>query len=160
MRYRRTYIPGGLYFFTLATENRRKLLATADSIQILRQAFRHVMKNRPFVVEAAVILPDHLHCIWRLPKGDQDYPTRWRLIKTWFTKNSNLPSTLSTSHSKIKKVEKGFWQRRYWEHCLRDEADFLKHLEYIHFNPVKHGLVNRPEDWPYSTIHRNIRAAA
>ena len=100
-----------------------------------------VRKARPCDIDAIVVLPDHLHCIWTVPDGDADFMTRWRLIKTWFGK-----------HAEIKNI----WQQRYWEHVLRDERDVAHHVDYIHFNPVKHGLVKRVVEWPYSSFHRYV----
>ncbi len=105
----------------------------------------------PFTLEAAVVLPDHLHCIWTLPPGDADFSTRWRLIKTWFTKHCD--SALAAEARTIR-GDRGLWQHRYWEHMLRDETDYRRHIEYIHFNPVKHGYVKAPMDWPYSSFRR------
>ena len=141
MRYRRTFQPGGSFFFTVVTAHRRPIFASADAIAMLREAFRVVRKARPFDIDAIVVLPDHLHCIWTLPDGDADFMTRWRLIKTWFSKHSAF---------------KNIWQHRYWEHLLRDERDFEHHVDYIHFNPVRHGLANRVVEWPYSSFHRYV----
>ena len=141
MRYRRSFQPGGSFFFTVVTAHRRPIFASADAIAMLREAFRVVRKARPFDIDAIVVLPDHLHCIWTLPDGDADFMTRWRLIKTWFSKHSAF---------------KNIWQHRYWEHLLRDERDFEHHVDYIHFNPVRHGLVNRVVEWPYSSFHQYV----
>ena len=141
MRYRRTFQPGGSFFFTVVTAHRRPIFASADAVALLREAFRVVRKARPFDIDAIVVLPDHLHCIWTLPDGDADFMTRWRLIKTWFSKHSAF---------------KNIWQHRYWEHLLRDERDFEHHVDYIHFNPVRHGLVNRVVEWPYSSFHQYV----
>ena len=102
-----------------------------------------------------VVLPDHLHAIWTLPWDDADFPLRWRLIKTWFSRN--LPLGEHRRASRVDKGERGIWQRRYWEHLIRDEIDFARHVDYIHWNPVKHGFVARAKDWPYSTFHRFVR---
>ena len=141
MRYRRTFQPGGSFFFTVVTAHRRPIFACADAVALLRQAFRVVRKARPFDIDAIVVLPDHLHCIWTLPDGDADFMTRWRLIKTWFSKRS---------------AYKNIWQKRYWEHVLRDEHDFENHVDYIHFNPVKHGLASCVVEWPYSSFHQYV----
>ena len=156
MRYRRAYIQGGSYFFTVVTEKRRNIFAYADNVNRLRAAFRTVMKKRPFQIDAAVVLPDHLHFIWTLPEHDSDYSTRWRLIKTAFTKDFPDKSSVD-NFNRIKKNQQDIWQHRSWEHCLRDEKDFQQHVDYIHYNPVKHGLVKRANDWRYSSIHRYIR---
>ena len=141
MRYRRSFQPGGSFFFTVVTAHRRPVFASATAVALLRESFRAVRKARPFDIDAIVVLPDHLHCIWTLPDGDADFMTRWRLIKTWFSK-----------HAEIKNI----WQQRYWEHVLRDERDVEHHVDYIHFNPVRHGLVDSVVDWPYSSFHRYV----
>ncbi len=156
MHYRRVYIKGGSYFFTVVSEKRRKLFADYDNVKLLRKAFKKVMQKRPFVIDAAVVLPDHLHFIWTLPEQDYDYSTRWRLIKTEFSKK--LPNKPQVQNANRKnKQQQDVWQHRGWEHCLRNERDFQQHIEYIHYNPVKHGWVKRASDWPYSSIHRYIK---
>lgn len=156
MRYRRAFIPGGSFFFTVDTEKRRPLLASADAVENLRTAFRAVRGTRPFDVVAMVVLPDHLHCIWGLPQGDADFATRWRLIKTWFTKHCDPALRTVPNRARAEKREQGLWQHRYWEHALRDEIDFARHVDYIHFNPVKHGLVSSAIEWPYSSFRRHV----
>lgn len=141
MQYRRTFHPGGSFFFTVVTAHRRLLFAAADAVALLGASLRAVRRLRPFEIDAIVVLPDHLHCIWTLPEGDADFMTRWRLVKTWFVK-----------HWSYKQV----WQRRYWEHLLRDERDFAHHVDYIHFNPVRHGLVAQASEWPYSSFQRYV----
>jgi putative transposase len=157
MQYRRAFIPGGSYFFTLVTERRRKLFVDEANVVLLRRAFHHVMRKRPFVLDAAVIMPDHLHCIWTLLPDDADFSTRWRLIKTWFTKNCDDQYKSTANASCMKKSGQAIWQHRYWEHLLRDESDFERHVDYIHYNPVKHGYVKRPLDWKYSSLHRYVK---
>ncbi len=157
MHYRRVYAPGGSYFFTIVTENRQKILVGNTTINVLREAFRRVMVKRPFRINAAVVMPDHLHCIWSLPSGDHDFSTRWRLIKTWFTKHCNITPVLAPNKARKRKGEQAIWQHRYWEHLLRDEQDFNRHVEYIHYNPVKHGYVRRPFDWEYSSFRHYVR---
>jgi len=103
-----------------------------------------------------VVLPDHLHCIWTLPPGDADFATRWRLIKTWFTKHCDPVLRTRPNHARIAKQEQAVWQHRYWEHMLRDEADFARHVEYIHYNPVKHGYASSAMEWPYSSFRRYV----
>jgi len=117
-----------------------------------------VQQRYPFTIEAAVVLPDHLHCLWTLPAGDDDFSTRWRQIKAGFSRA--LPRGEPRSLSRQRQGERGVWQRRFWEHRVRDERDFEQHADYIHFNPVKHGLVERPVDWPYSSLHRWVRSGA
>jgi len=140
--YRRARVPGGSYFFTLVTHDRRPVLTNEDVRVALRAAVQAVREEHPFYVEAWVLLPDHLHCMWRLPEGNADYSLRWAKIKR-----------LTMHHLGMLAGEK-LWQPRYWEHCIRDENDFARHADYIHWNPVKHGLVRCAADWPYSTFHR------
>ena len=155
--YRRTWVPGGTYFFTVnLLERERSLLVT--HMAALRSAFRSVRQARPFDVVAAVVLPDHLHCIWQLPPGDADNAIRWRQIKT--LSSQSLPRTERRSTQRIARNERGIWQRRFWERLLRDDGDLHAHVHYIHFNPVKHGLVTRVCDWPYSTFHRYALAGS
>jgi len=152
--YRRNFIAGGSFFFTANLADRRQRPLT-DHIGSLREAFRYVAGRHAFTIDAIVILPDHLHAIWTLPKGDIDYSLRWRLIKTTFSRA--LPAGEAVSNSRKSKGERGIWQRRYWEHTLRDENDLVRHVDYIHFNPVKHGYVTRVSDWPHSSFHRMVR---
>lgn len=149
MRYRRAFIPGGSFFFTVVSERRRPLLASVEEVAVLRSAIRTVRSTRPFEVDAMVVLPDHLHCIWTLPPGDADFATRWRLVKTW---------RISPDPARTAKREQALWQHRYREHALRDENDFAQHVDYIHYNPAKHGLVSAPKSWPYSSFHRYVEA--
>jgi putative transposase len=151
-QYRRPKITAARIFFTVALAQRGgdQLIA---SIDLLSDAVRQTHKDRPFQINAWVVLPDHLHCVWTLPRGDDDYPTRWRLIKSRFSRS--LP-TGEIRPSLVARHERGLWQRRYCEHHIRDEADMKAHLRYCWFNPVKHGLVERPEDWPYSSVHREM----
>jgi putative transposase len=153
VRYRRNHIPGGTYFFTVTLADRRST-ALVDRADALRAAFRTTMAAAPFGIDAIVVLPDHLHAILRLPEDDADYPNRWRLIKGHFT------SAVIAAGSPLVPDAKGeyrIWQRRYWEHTIRDERDFARHVDYIHINPVKHGLVACVADWPYSSFHRYVR---
>jgi len=158
MRYRRNFVPGGCFFFTVVTGGRRAILTRADSIDLLRAAFRSVRRIRPFRTDAIVVLPDHLHCIWTLPAGDGDFATRWRLIKTWYTRRCDAALRAPLGAGRAARGEQGIWQRRYWEHTVRDAEDFVRHVEYIHYNPVKHGYARTPLDWPYSSFHRYVRA--
>ncbi len=151
MRYRRATVPGATYFFTLVAHERRPLFVAPENVRRWRDAVASYARRRPFIVEAEVILPDHLHALWTLPDGDSDYATRIRLIKTRVTKELAGPEA-SSSPSRLRKGERDIWQRRYWEHVIRDERDFQMHLDYIHYNPVKHGLAARPADWPHSTF--------
>lgn len=154
MNYRRAFVPGGSYFYTVVTEGRRPILASTAAIETLREAFRVVRAQRPFDLSAIVVLPEHLHCIWTLPPGDADFATRWRLIKTWFTRHADPALRVLPDRARAAKGEQALWQRRYWEHLLRDETDYARHADYIHYNPVKHGHVARPLDWPYSSFRR------
>ena len=153
MRYRRVHRPGGTFFFTLITYRRRRLFDCAENVERWSDAVEKVRLKRPFEIDAEVVLPDHLHLLWTLPEGDADYSTRIRLVKTVFTK-SNPKSTdgRATKVSRSKRNEQAVWQRRYWEHTIRDESDYQAHADYIHINPVRHRLVDRPGDWPYSTF--------
>ncbi|MFM7127919.1 MAG: REP-associated tyrosine transposase [bacterium] len=156
--YRRFFITGGDYFFTLVTERRRPILTSELSLNSLRHAIAIVRKSMPFEIPAMVLLPDHLHMIWRLPQGDMNYSDRIRKIKTKFTQlyvaGRGVESGIS--ESKRKKGEKGVWQRRFWEHSIRDSVDFENHYHYIHYNPVKHRYVTCVGDWPYSTFHQEV----
>jgi putative transposase len=156
MQYRRALSPGGTFFFTVVTFNRQKIFTDERPISLLREAFRYLLKNHPMQIDAIVIMPDHLHTIWSLPDGDSDYPTRWRLIKSYFSHKWD-PGLSPTTPSRLIKGEKYVWQRRYWEHQIRDEKDFARHVEYIHYNPVKHGLVNSPGEWEYSSFIRYVK---
>ncbi len=126
-----------------------------DNIELLRQSIAYTMQNHPFEINAMVVLPDHIHAIWTLPENNTDYALRWRLIKTYFSRH--IPKTEKISASHASKSERGIWQRRYWEHTIKDERDFANHVDYIHINPVKHGYVKHATDWPYSSIHRYIK---
>ncbi|MEK8015656.1 MAG: transposase [Candidatus Parabeggiatoa sp.] len=155
MQYRRIRLAGGTYFFTVNLAERSKTLLI-DYVDILRDTFRQVKSRHPFKIDAIVVLPEHLHAIWTLPKDDSDYATRWMLIKSNFSRN--VPKGERRNMSRISRHERGIWQRRYWEHMIRDEEDFIRHIEYIHYNPVKQGYVLRPADWLFSSIHRDIQA--
>ena len=152
--YRRNLVAGGTYFFTVNLANRRSSLLTAN-IELLRAAFRYARHRRPFTIEAIVILPDHLHALWTLPAGESDFATRWQLIKA--ASSRGLRPTERVSASRSRKGERGIWQRRFWEHTIRDEDDFARHVDYIHFNPVKHNYAERAQDWPFSSFHRMVR---
>jgi putative transposase len=153
--YRRFRVPGGTYFFTVNLKDRRSDLLVRH-VDLLRQAMREALAHAPFQTDAFVVLPEHLHAIWTLPEGDFDFSKRWRNIKTIFSRH--LPKGEAVSPSRVAKGERGIWQRRFWEHAIRDEADYRTHVGYVHFNPVKHGLVTNAADWPYSSFHRCVRA--
>ncbi len=150
MRYRRTRQSGGTFFFTVVTADRRPFLCEGDHPARLRAAIEKARAAHPFAIDALVLLPDHIHCIWTLPREDMDYSTRWMLIKSEFSRGCRVSG-------KNARRERAVWQRRFWEHCIRDEHDFSRHVDYIHFNPVKHGYVQNAEDWAFSSIHRYVR---
>ena len=112
--------------------------------------------KQPFHIDAWVVLPDHMHCVWTLPDGDADYSSRWKAIKIAFSKS--IPKTERLSAVRIAKGERGIWQRRYWEHTIRNDKDYAAHIDYCHINPLKHGLVKQVADWPYSTFHALVKA--
>jgi len=153
MQYRRTDVKGGTYFFTVNLAERRHHLLV-EHIDVLRHAVQQVKQQHPFHIDAFVVLPDHLHAIWTLPQGDADFATRWMLIKAGFSRR--IARGERRNQSRISKRERGIWQRRFWEHLIRDDKDYARHVDYIHYNPVKHGYVNRAVDWPFSSIHRYI----
>jgi putative transposase len=155
MEYRRSSIKGGRFFFTAVTYKRARLFASYKNIELLREAIRNVKHRHPFVIDAIVLLPEHLHCIWTLPQGDHDFSTRWRLIKSFFSRYCEHGHH-ELKASQIRKKAQAIWQPRFWEHFIRDEKDFTSHVEYIHYNPVKHGLVKAPKDWEYSSFHRHV----
>jgi putative transposase len=154
MHYRRSKTEGGTYFFTVNLADRRSELLV-QNIDALRHAMRDVRHRHPFTIVAMVVLPDHLHALWRLPPDDANFPMRWSLIKAAFSRQ--IPKAERIRNSCRKKRERGIWQRRYWEHRIRHDNDLARHVDYIHFNPVKHGYVARPADWRYSSIHRCIK---
>ena len=152
--YRRARVPGATWFFTVNLVERRGNGLLVERVDALRSAFRLVRERHPFQMDAVVILPDHLHCVWTLPDGDADYSVRWGLIKATFSRS--LAQGERRSASRVKRGERGIWQRRFWEHCIRDEEDYTRHVDYIHWNPVKHGYVRRVSDWPHSSFHRYV----
>jgi putative transposase len=156
--YRRLYVPGSIYFFTVVTYQRRKFLTTEFARNILHQAFRNTQLRYPFEVVAICLLPDHIHCLWQLPENDWNFSIRWASIKGIFSRNYLLMGGEDgvRSISRIAHREAGIWQRRFWEHCIRDEDDLERHFDYIHYNPVHHGYVDVVEKWPWSTFHRYI----
>jgi putative transposase len=152
--YRRNRVPGACYFFTVNLRDRRSDLLVAQ-VDALHEAVRGVRRQFPFRIDAWVVLPDHLHSLWTLPEGDSNFPERWRRIKAAFTRA--VPDA-ERSAVTLRKGERGVWQRGYWEHTIRDERDYAAHMDYIHFNPVKHGLVPNVVDWPYSSFRRCVAA--
>ena len=154
--YRRARHPGGTYFFTVNLLQRHHNDLLVRQIDLFRDIVRSVKGRHPFHIHGWVVLPEHTHCIIELPDGDADFAMRWRLIKLEFSKA--LPKTERISSVRASRGERGIWQRRYWEHLIRDDADYQAHMDYVHFNPVKHGLVTRVADWPYSTFHKLVDA--
>ncbi len=154
MRYRRATAAGGSYFFTVNLADRSADTLVQHIVE-LRAVMQQVKQSHPFSILAMVVLPEHLHAIWRLPLGDTDYPMRWSLIKSGFSRR--IAKCEPIRASRLAKRERGIWQRRYWEHQIRDEADLSRHVDYIHYNPVKHGWVTRVADWPHSTFHEYVR---
>ena len=154
--YRRAKQPGGTYFITQVTYNREPWLISDIARQALRDAIIHVRQKYPFVINAFVLLPDYFHCLWTLPETDSDLSTRMRLIKTSVTKQygKKLGINAEVSDGRDKRKESNLWQRRFWEHLIRDERDFVNHCNYIHYNPLRHHLCQFPHDWQFSTIHR------
>lgn len=157
--YRRYFVPGGSYFFTVVTRDRAPFLCQSTARRLLSNKMRACQARWPYSIDAVVLLPDHLHCIWSLPRGDADYSTRWAWIKKEFTKGwlTSGGKESPVSESRKRRRDHGVWQPRFWEHLLRDEHDFERHFDYIHYNPVKHGLTDSPRDWPYSSFHRWVR---
>ena len=152
--YRRATVAGATYFFTVNLLQRRSRLLI-QHIDVLQEAIEWVRVVHPIHVDAWVVLPEHLHVVWSLPPGDSNYALRWSSIKRRFSKA--LPVTEWRSSVRLTRGERGIWQRRYWEHLIRDERDYERHVDYIHYNPVKHGYVQRVADWPYSTFHREVK---
>jgi len=153
--YRRIYVPGATWFFMVNLDQRRGNHLLVENIDLLRTAFRHVKEKRPFQTNAAVIMPNHLHCIWTLPTNDADFSIRWNLIKGFFSRHMGKGEKISESRSRRR--ERGLWQRRFWAHLITDQDDFNRHVDYIHWNPVKHGWVKQVIDWPYSSFHKYVK---
>jgi len=152
--YRRLRIAGGCYFFTVNLADRGSDRLVRD-IALLRDAVACTRVRRPFRIDAWVVLPNHLHAVWTLPYGDDDFSTRWATIKRLFAFHAYGEEPRSASRAARR--ERGLWQRRFWEHAIRDDDDYRAHVDYVHFNPVKHGFVTDAGDWPYSTLHRRLR---
>jgi len=157
--YRRLFQPGGTFFFTVVTDHRRLLFAQASARRYLHESIRQVQRRWPFDLVAMVLMPQHLHCIWRLPEDDADYSIRWACIKKRFSQLWLAAGCSETSVSRARRDHRecGVWQKRFWEHKIRDEEDMIHHVNYIHYNPVKHGLVRCPHAWPYSSFHRWVK---
>ncbi|HEY2894155.1 MAG TPA: transposase [Pirellulales bacterium] len=158
--YRRYFVPGGTYFFTIVTDRRIAIFSDPAARRLLGSVFRRCLDRTPFRVLAIVLLPDHLHCLWSLQPGDSAYSDRWRWLKAEFTRHwlaaggSEAPLRQPSSRQR----RRGVWQRRFWEHTIRNETDLEAHADYIHYNPVRHKLAARPRDWPWSSFHRWVRA--
>jgi len=157
--YTRAFVPGGTFFFTLVTERRRPVLIRPEVRAALRRAVQMVKARYPFRLDAVVLLPDHLHAIWTLPKDDGDFSTRWRLIKSYTTHglSQEMVATGALSPSRCQKGERSLWQRRFWEHTVRDEPELWALCDYIHYNPVKHGHASCPHAWPWSSFSRFVK---
>jgi putative transposase len=160
--FRRFRVEGATYFFTVVTDRRKPFLCSDNARGILRKLLIECNDRWPFTISAIVLLPDHLHTVWILPHGDANYSRRWGWIKKEFTK-----AWLSAGHSeqpvspgRVHKRQHGVFQPRFWEHLIRDEDDFERHADYIHYNPVKHGYVASPRDWEWSSFHRYVTAGA
>ena len=156
--YRRPEIAGATYFITQVTYQRQPWLCGEIARYALRTAINQVRQTRPFVIDAFVLLPNHFHCLWTLPQDDSDLSTRLRLIKTYVTRHyaTQLGLDIPVSKSRKKRKERNLWQRRFWEHLIRDETDFAQHCDYIHYNPVRHQLCQVPTEWYFSSLHRLI----
>lgn len=154
MQYKRSDIKGGTYFFTVNLIDRKSTLLI-DQINHLKAAINNVKQNHPFKINAMVTFPEHIHAIWTLPPDDSNYAKRWMLIKSTFSRK--IPKKKSINKSRLSKRERGIWQRRYWEHTIKDEKDLINHIDYIHYTPIKHQHVKTPTDWPHSTIHHYIK---
>ena len=154
--YKRAFIPGGTWFFTVNLLERHNNDLLIREIDLLRKVVRNVKQKYPFHIDAWVVLPEHMHCIFTLPPNDSDFSLRWRLIKSGFSRS--LPKTEYLSPVRKASGERGIWQRHYWEHLIRDDDDYQRHIDYVHVNPVKHGYVERVQDWPYSTFHRYVES--
>jgi len=152
-------VEGRRYFFTVVTYKRRSIFFNDLARSILKEAIQHVQSEFPFETLAFCLLPNHLHCIWHLPQGDCDFSKRWSMIKRYFSTHyiEHGGIALPQTSSRYKKRELGIWQRRFWEHLIRDREDFYNHTHYVHYNPVKHGLVKQVSQWPYSTYHQFLK---
>ncbi|OGC07848.1 hypothetical protein A2V82_13855 [candidate division KSB1 bacterium RBG_16_48_16] len=154
--YRRAIVPGGTFFFTVVTFDRNPILTSDLSRQTLRRAWKTIQRKHPFKCDTICLLPEHLHCMWTLPENDSNYSLCWAAIKALFSKYYLITGGADGSRS-ISRQRKGgaaIWRRRYWEHCIRDEQDYKRHVDYIHYNPVKHNLVKNVSEWKWSSFHR------
>ncbi len=156
--YRRANIKGGTYFFTVVTYRRQTFLCNDHVRKALRDGILAVQTTHSFIIDGWVLLPDHLHCIWTLPAGDANFSVRWAMIKRFVTKQCgpDLRREDWLNKSKRRRNESTIWQRRFWEHKIPDKQDYERHMDYLHYNPVKHGYVKNVKDWPHSTFHRYV----
>ena len=155
MEYRRAWYKGGTYFFTVNCLQRKDNQCLVGNISLLREVIAKVKQTHPFKIHGWVVLPEHMHCVIELPEDDANFAIRWMLIKMLFSRGLPKIETISEVHKQRR--ERGVWQRRYWEHLIRDDRDYQAHMDYVHINPVKHGLVKQVKDWPYSTFHRLVK---
>lgn len=155
MNYRRAWHKGGTYFFTVnCLQRKNNDDCLVRNIKLLREVIAKVKQSHPFHIHAWVVLPEHMHCVMELPDGDADFAKRWMLIKMIFSRG--IPKKERLTKTRIERRERGIWQRRYWEHLIKDQRDYQAHMDYVHINPVKHGLVKQVKDWPYSTFHKLV----
>jgi putative transposase len=157
--YRRWFREGGTYFFTVVTYNRRNIFSNELARSFLHRAIAEVMAFRPFEMQGIVLLPNHCHCIWKMPDDDENFSVRWQMIKRRFTKSwlNRRGDDVPVSVSRTKRGERGVWQRRFWEHLIVDQQDLARHMDYIHYNPVKHRYTRCPHQWEHSSFHRWVR---
>jgi putative transposase len=155
-RYYRNYVSGGTFFFTVVTQQRQRFLTKSESRKLLREALQSVRRQWAFTIIALVLLPEHLHTVWTLPEGDDNYSLRWQKVKERFTRGYSVQIS-KTSIRRPRSGERDVWQPRFWEHTCKDERDVKRCVDYIHYNPLKHGLVSRVRDWPWSTFHRFVK---
>ena len=157
MQYRRFYRQGSLYFFTVVAYQRRPILTNPDVMAVLKAALKTVQQKYPFKIEALVVLPDHLHTIWQMPENDADFSTRWNQIKRYVSHHCKQYDHIEKTANEVKKRQSSIWQQRFWEHCIRDDEDLANCMDYIHYNPVKHGYAQAAKDWPFSTFQKYVR---
>ncbi len=157
-RFRRNYVPGGTYFFTLVMHRRRPILTTPLARRCLRGALTAERERAPFELVAIALLPDHLHAVWTLPDGDANFTLRWQRIKEGFTRRYLVGggTEAEITGARSQRRERGVWQPRFWEHTVRDEDDFDRCLTYVHYNPVKHGLADAPGEYPWSSFQKFV----
>jgi len=155
--YQRYYLQGGTYFFTVVSHKRQPIFVKEPAIRLFKNCLKDTITIHPFRIDAIVILPDHIHTIWTLPENDSDFSTRWKLVKAAFSKQHQNILTGNLTDSLVRKGESGVWQRRFWEHLIRDQDDFNRHCDYIHYNPVKHGLAKSPSEWKYSSFEKFVK---